>query len=99
MWDPQHLRTLETFTGTAFFFFFFSSFSPFYFSFLAGFIVCNVFFIDCVPLCAVFCLSWCDILCNMCISLLCLIVVPLPAGKTPFAVELNNNFKNRRPPL
>jgi hypothetical protein len=33
------------------------------------------------------------ILCDMCIFVLCLIVVPLPQGKTPFAVQLNNNNK------
>jgi hypothetical protein len=27
----------------------------------------------------------------MCIFVLCLIVVPLPPGKTPFAIQLNNN--------
>jgi hypothetical protein len=30
----------------------------------------------------------------MCIFVLCLIVVPLPQGKNPFAVQLNNNNNN-----
>jgi hypothetical protein len=30
--------------------------------------------------------------CAMCVvSVLCLIVVPLPSGETPFAVKMNNN--------
>jgi hypothetical protein len=33
----------------------------------------------------------CVILCDVYFCLLCLIVVPLPPGKTPFGVQLNNN--------
>jgi hypothetical protein len=33
-------------------------------------------------------------LCGMCIFVLCIILVPLPLGKTPFAVQLNNNNNN-----
>jgi hypothetical protein len=29
------------------------------------------------------------------ICLLCLIVLPLPPGKTPFAVKINNNSNNK----
>jgi hypothetical protein len=32
------------------------------------------------------------ILCDVCICLLCLIVLPLPPGKNPFAVKINNNY-------
>jgi hypothetical protein len=32
----------------------------------------------------------------MCIFVLCLIVVPLPPGKPPFAVQLNNNINFRK---
>jgi hypothetical protein len=55
-------------------------------------VLCNVFFIICVALYAVFCLSvmsyfvW-----YVCFCVLCLIVVSLPPGKIPFAVQLNNN--------
>jgi hypothetical protein len=51
-----------------------------------------VFFIVCVALFAVFCLSvvWCD----TCIFVLYLIVVTLPPGKNPFAVKLSNNNNN-----
>jgi hypothetical protein len=31
------------------------------------------------------------LMCDVCIFLLCLLVVSLPPGKTPFAVQLNNN--------
>jgi hypothetical protein len=31
------------------------------------------------------------ILYDMCIRVLCLIIVPLPPGKTPFAAQINNN--------
>jgi hypothetical protein len=41
-------------------------------------------FIVCVALCAVFCLS------VECYFVLCLILVPLPPDKTPFAAEVNN---------
>jgi hypothetical protein len=34
------------------------------------------------------------ILCDICIFVLCLIVVPLPQGKNPFAVQLNSNNNN-----
>jgi hypothetical protein len=53
-----------------------------------------VSFIVCVVLCAVLCLSvvcyfvWC-VTCE-----LCLIVVPLPPGKNPFAVKISNNSNN-----
>jgi hypothetical protein len=53
------------------------------------FIVCSVSFIICLLLCAlfffqcgVFCLS---MVCYLCVASYCLIV-PLPPGKTPFAV-------------
>jgi hypothetical protein len=45
----------------------------------------------CVVLCAVFRLIV-VLFCVMCvICVLCLIVVPLPPGKYPFSVKLNNN--------
>jgi hypothetical protein len=44
-----------------------------------------LFFIVCVSLCAVFCLS------VVCYFVLCLILVPLPPGKKPFAVQLSND--------
>jgi hypothetical protein len=47
--------------------------------------VYSVSFIVCVVLCAVFCLS------VVCYCMLCLTVEPLPPGKQPFAVEINNN--------
>jgi hypothetical protein len=51
------------------------------------FIVCSVSFVVCVVLCAVlFCVMYV-------ICVLCLIVVPLPPGKNPFAVKINNNNK------
>jgi hypothetical protein len=34
------------------------------------------------------------ILCDVCYCVLCLFVVPLPPGKNPFAVKINNNNKN-----
>jgi hypothetical protein len=44
-----------------------------------------------VVLCAVFRLSV-ALFCVMCIvCVLCLIVVPLPPGKNPFTVKINNN--------
>jgi hypothetical protein len=49
-----------------------------------------VSFIVCVALCAVF-RAWCDILFDMCISVLGFDVVPLPPGKTRFAVQTNDN--------
>jgi hypothetical protein len=49
--------------------------------------VCNVSFLVCVVLCAV--LSERGVI----LCVLCLIVVPLPPGKTSFAVQLNNNKK------
>jgi hypothetical protein len=52
--------------------------------------MCTTDFIIQNPLYTVFCLN-CDILCDMCIFVLCLIVVPL--SKPPFAVQLNNNNK------
>jgi hypothetical protein len=56
------------------------------------FIVCNVHFIVCVDLCAVFCLRMvCYFVRCVYFCLLCLIVVPLPPGRNPFAVQLNNN--------
>jgi hypothetical protein len=47
--------------------------------------VCNMSPIVRVALCAVFCV----ILCDMCICVLCFIVVPLPPGKTPSVLKLN----------
>jgi hypothetical protein len=51
--------------------------------------------IVCVVLCAVFCLSavWCFVW-YVYFCVLCLIVVALPPGKNPFAVQLNNNNNN-----
>jgi hypothetical protein len=46
----------------------------------------------CVVLCAVFRLSV-VLFCVMCvICVLYLIIVPLPPGKCPFAVKINNNY-------
>jgi hypothetical protein len=42
----------------------------------------------CVALCVVFCLS---VVWYVYVRVLCLIVVPLPTGKIPFAVQLNNS--------
>jgi hypothetical protein len=54
------------------------------------FILCRVFIV-CVVLCAVFRLIV-VLFCVMCvIYVLCLTVVPLPQGKNPFAVKINNN--------
>jgi hypothetical protein len=39
---------------------------------------------------------WCVILCDTSICTLCLIVVPLPPRKNPFAVEADNNNNNVR---
>jgi hypothetical protein len=49
-------------------------------------IVCSVSLIVCVVLCAVFCLR---VICYFVRCVLCLIVVPLPPDKTPFAVKIN----------
>jgi hypothetical protein len=49
------------------------------------FIVCSVSFLVGVVLCAGFRLS------VVCYFVLCLTVVPLPLGKFPFAVKINNN--------
>jgi hypothetical protein len=50
--------------------------------------VCNVSFIVCVTLCAVFCLSVvCYFVWYVYFCVLCLIVVPLPLSKNPFAVQ------------
>jgi hypothetical protein len=40
-----------------------------------------------------FALAWC-VLYDMCICVLCLIVVPLPPGIKLFAVQINNNNNN-----
>jgi hypothetical protein len=54
------------------------------------FILCVVFIV-CVVLCAVFRLIV-VLFCVMCvICVLCFVVVPLPPGKYPFAVKINNN--------
>jgi hypothetical protein len=59
------------------------------------FILCNITFIVCVGLCAVFCLSvvyyfvWYVYFC-----VLCHIVVPLPPGKTHSQFQLNYNNNN-----
>jgi hypothetical protein len=53
--------------------------------------VCNVSFIVCVAFCAVFCLS---MMCDMCICVLCLIVIPLPNDENLFAVQINNINNN-----
>jgi hypothetical protein len=48
----------------------------------------------CVVLCTVFRLIV-MLFCVMCvIYVLCLIAVPLPPGKNPFAVKINNNNEN-----
>jgi hypothetical protein len=51
------------------------------------FIVCSMSFVVCVVLCE------CGVLfCVMCVIwVLCLIVVPFPPGKNPFAFKINNN--------
>jgi hypothetical protein len=57
--------------------------------------VCNVSFVVCIALCAVFCLNvvsyfmWYAYFC-----VFCLIVVLLPPGKNPFAVQLTNDDDN-----
>jgi hypothetical protein len=57
--------------------------------FFIVFIVCNISFIVCVVLCAVFCLSVvCYFVCCV-ICVLCLIVVPLPPGKHKLGVKIN----------
>jgi hypothetical protein len=54
--------------------------------------VCNVSFMVCLALCAVFCLSVvCYFVLYVCFCVLCLILVPMPKGKKPFAVQLNNS--------
>jgi uncharacterized protein YqhQ len=58
------------------------------------FIVCSVSFIVSVVLCAVFCLS---VVCYFVLSVLfvcCLIIVPLPPGKTYLQFKKNNNINN-----
>jgi hypothetical protein len=56
--------------------------------------LCSVSVIVCVVLCAVFRLIV-VLFCVMCvICVLSLIVVPLPPGKYPFAVKINNNYNN-----
>jgi hypothetical protein len=52
--------------------------------------LCVVSFIVCVALC-VDLFERCVILCDVYFCVLCLIVVPLPPGKTPFAVQISNN--------
>jgi hypothetical protein len=52
------------------------------------FIVCNVPFIICVVLCAVFCFEHGVILCDTCIFVFCLIVVPLPPGKNHIFISI-----------
>jgi hypothetical protein len=57
-----------------------------------AFAVCNVSFIVCVALCAVFRLSVvCYFVQYVYFCVLCLIAVPLSPGKNPFAIQLNNN--------
>jgi hypothetical protein len=56
--------------------------------FCVVFIVCNVFFIVCVALCAVL-LEHDVLFCVMCVFL-CLTDIPLPPGENQFAVQLNN---------
>jgi hypothetical protein len=55
------------------------------------FILCSVPFIVCVVLCAVFRLIVVLFCVMFVICLLCLIVLPLPPGKIPFAFKINNN--------
>jgi hypothetical protein len=58
------------------------------------FILCRMFIV-CVVLYAVFRLVV-VLFCVMCvIGVLCLIVLPLPPGKCPFAVKINNNNHSR----
>jgi hypothetical protein len=57
--------------------------------------VCNVSFIVCVALCAVFGVSIvCYFVWYVYYCVLCLTVVTLPLGETPFAVHLYNNIWN-----
>jgi hypothetical protein len=57
--------------------------------------LCNVSFIVHPASCAVFCLSIvCYLVWYVYSCTLYLTVVPLPPGKTPFAVKLNNNNIN-----
>jgi hypothetical protein len=51
--------------------------------------VCNVSFIVCVALCAVFCLSVVCYLCDMCIFVCCVLL-----QYHPFEVQLNSNNNN-----
>jgi hypothetical protein len=53
------------------------------------FILCRVFNV-CVVLCSVFRLIVVLFCVMRVLCVLCLIVVPLPPGKTPFAVKINN---------
>jgi hypothetical protein len=50
------------------------------------FFVCSVSFIVCVVLCAVF---YFIVMCVICVF--CLIIVPLPQGKIPFAVKIDDD--------
>jgi hypothetical protein len=60
--------------------------------FCVVFIVCNVSFIVYVALCVMFCLSMvCYFVWYVYFYVLSHIVVPLPPGKTTFAVQLNSN--------
>jgi hypothetical protein len=52
---------------------------------------CVMFTLLCVYFC-VLCSFDCVLFCVMCVvCVLCLMVVPLPLGKNPFAVKVNNN--------
>jgi hypothetical protein len=63
--------------------------------FCGVFIVCNLSFIVCVALCAVFYLSVvCYIVCYVNNCVLCLIAVPLSPGKISLVSQLNNNNNN-----
>jgi hypothetical protein len=53
-------------------------------------VVCSVSFIVRVVLCAVFCLS------VVCYFVWCVIVVPLPPSKNPFAIKINNKNNWRK---
>jgi hypothetical protein len=84
MWDPQHLTALKVSTACYR--------NSFIIIFLRCIHVCNVSFIICVALCAVFCLSllyYFVLYVYFCVF--CLIVVPLLPGKNLVAVQLNNN--------
>jgi hypothetical protein len=58
------------------------------------FIVYNVSFFVCLVFLAVYFQSGGVILCGVYLSMLCLIIVPLPPDKNPFEVRLNNNNNN-----